>query len=69
VLLVVNRFVPLALALIAPFILNSVAFHWFLEPGGRIPSLVFLAFELGLAWAYREAFKPMLAWKVKPGAR
>jgi uncharacterized membrane protein YphA (DoxX/SURF4 family) len=67
-LLLANRFVPLALALLAPFLVNAVAFHLFLEPSGLIPALVFLAFELALAWAYRGAFKPMLAMKVKLGA-
>ncbi len=66
-MLLTNRFVPLALALIAPFIVNSVAFHLFLEPGGRVMSLIVLAFELALAWAYRGSFKPMLAMKAKPG--
>ncbi|MBA3709240.1 MAG: DoxX family protein [Planctomycetes bacterium] len=66
-LLLANRWVPLALALIAPFILNSVAFHLFLEPGGRIPASIFLIFELGLAWAYRGSFRPMLAMKATPG--
>src|SRR5258708_3568125 len=31
-LLLLNRFVPLALAFFAPFIVNSIAFHVFLEP-------------------------------------
>jgi hypothetical protein len=66
VLLLVNRFVPLALALFAPFILNSVAFHVFLEPTGLPMALVFLALELYLAWAYRNAFGPMLAPRVTP---
>src|SRR5712671_513674 len=33
-LLVLNRFVPLAVALFAPFIVNSIAFHLFLEHSG-----------------------------------
>lgn len=61
VFLVTNRFVPLALLLFAPFIVNSVAFHAFLERTGLAPALVFLAFELVLAWAYRGAFRPVLA--------
>ena len=65
-LLLVNRFVPLALALLAPFLVNSVAFHIFLEPSGLPMTLVFVAFELYLAWAYRNAFRPMLAAKVEP---
>ena len=66
-LLLANRFVPLALALIAPFIVNAVAFHLFLEPSGRPIVLAFLALEIYLAWAYRKAFRSMLAMRVTPG--
>jgi len=66
VMLVTNRFVPLALALFAPFMVNSVAFHVFLERSGLPMSIVFLALELYLAWAYRQAFRPMLAAQVTP---
>lgn len=68
VLLVTNRFVPLALVLLAPFFVNSVAFHIFLEPSGLVPALVFTVLELYLAWQYRAAFAPMLAARVKPAA-
>lgn len=64
--LVFNRFVPLALALFAPFIVNAVAFHFLLEPSGRVAALILLGCELYLAWHYRAAFQPMLAAKVKP---
>ena len=67
-LLLSNRFVPLALALIAPVIVNIVAFHVFLEPSGSVMAGVVLVLELYLAWAYRKAFLPMLAMRVKPGA-
>ena len=60
VLLVVNRCVPLALVLFAPFIVNAVAFHVFLEPSGLPAAGVFLALELYLAWHYRAAFRPLL---------
>ena len=66
-LLLSNRFVPLALALIAPVIVNIVAFHAFLEPSGAVMAGVVLVLELYLAWAYREAYFPMLAMRVKPG--
>lgn len=68
VLLVLNRFVPLALALFAPFIVNSILFHTFLEHSGLPMAAVFLALELYLAWAYRGAFRPMLAARVSPTA-
>jgi hypothetical protein len=64
VLLVLNRFVPLALALFAPFIVNSIAFHVFLERSGLPMAVVFLTLELYLAWVYRHAFRPMLAARV-----
>lgn len=66
VCLVFNRFVPLALALFAPFIVNSLAFHIFLEHTGLPVAAVFFALELYLAWAYRAAFRLMLAPKVSP---
>jgi hypothetical protein len=65
-LLLLNRFVPLALALFAPFIVNSLAFHFFLERTGLPLALIFAGFELYLAWAYRAAFRPMLAARVSP---
>ena len=66
VMLVTNRFVPLALALFAPFMVNSIAFHVFLEPSGLIMAGVFMAMELYLAWAYRAAYRSMLAARVMP---
>jgi len=65
-LLLLNIFVPLALALIAPVIVNIIAFHIFLAPSGFAPGLVALILELYLAWAYRKAFRPMLAMRVRP---
>jgi hypothetical protein len=65
-LLLANRFVPLALALIAPFLVNSIAFHTFLEPSGRPMAIIFSALELYLVWKYRAAFRPMLAARVTP---
>lgn len=65
-MLVSNRFVPLAVALFAPFIVNSIAFHAFLEPSGLPMAAVFLALELYLAWAYRPAYRAMLAARVTP---
>lgn len=60
VLLLINRFVPLALALFAPFVVNSIAFHSFLERSGLPVAIGFLILELYLVWKYREAYRPML---------
>lgn len=65
-LLLLNRFVPLALALIAPVVVNIVAFHAFLAPSGLPMTLVILALELYLAWAYRNSYRPMLAMRTTP---
>ena len=66
VLLLVGRFVPLALVLLAPVIVNIVAFHLFLEPSGTAIALVVLALEIHLAWAYRSAFRPLLTARATP---
>lgn len=62
-LLLANRFVPLALALLAPVVVNIVAFHLFLAPSGLGVALVVLALELYLAWTCRTAYRPMLSAK------
>ena len=63
-----NRFVPLALALFAPFLVNSLAFHFFLVPSGLGIVIFALMLEFYLAWCYRSAFRPMLAMRVTPNA-
>jgi uncharacterized membrane protein YphA (DoxX/SURF4 family) len=66
VLLLLNRFVPLALALLAPIIVGIITFHLFLAPKGSGMAILVLVLELYLAWAYRSAFRPMLAMRVTP---
>lgn len=58
--LLFGRFVPLALAVLAPIIVNIVGFHLFLEPSGLPIPLAVLAAEVYLARTYRAAFAPML---------
>ena len=60
VMLLAGRFVPLALAILAPVLVNIVAFHLALAPLGLAMPLVLAALELYLAWSYRDAFRPML---------
>lgn len=67
VLLLINRFVPLALAFLAPMIVNIVAFHVFAAPEGTVIALFFAAMEVYLAWSYRRVYYPMLAAVVRPG--
>ncbi len=60
-LLLANRFVPLALAIIAPVIVNILAFQAFLAPSGLALASVVLALELLLAWTHRDAYRSLLA--------
>lgn len=62
-LLLANRFVPLALVLIAPVVVNIFAFHAFLEPSGLVIASVIVALEIYLAWVYRSAYRPLLAFR------
>jgi len=66
VLLLSNRFVPLALALLAPIIVGIVLFHALLAPAGLPIAIAFLALELATAWGYRNAYAPMLRARVTP---
>jgi putative oxidoreductase len=65
-MLLANRYVTLALALLAPLLVNIVAFHAFLAPAGLALPIVLLALELYLAWSYRAAYAPMLQTRVTP---
>jgi len=67
VMLLTNRFVPLALALLAPILVGIITFHITMQMSTIVPGIVLLAIELYLAWAYRGAFRSMLAAKVSPG--
>jgi uncharacterized membrane protein YphA (DoxX/SURF4 family) len=69
VMLLTNRFVPLALALLAPIIVGILTFHIAMAPATIGPGIVVLLMELFLAWAYRGAFRPMLAARAAPGAQ
>jgi uncharacterized membrane protein YphA (DoxX/SURF4 family) len=66
ILLLLNLFVPLALTVLAPVIVNIIAYHVFLDFNMIAPGIVVTLLELYLAWVYRKAFLPMLAMKVSP---
>jgi len=66
-MLLTNRFVPLALALLAPIVVGIITFHIAMAPATIGPGIVVLLMEPYLAWAYRGAFRPMLAAKAAPG--
>jgi len=60
ILLLSNRFVPLALAVIAPVIVNIAAFHLFLSSmGAPLAALTILPY-LYLVWIHGPAYRSML---------
>lgn len=65
-LLLSGRFAPLALVLLAPVLVNILAFHAFLAPAGLALPAILLALELYLAWAYRDAFAPLVRANAAP---
>jgi uncharacterized membrane protein YphA (DoxX/SURF4 family) len=57
---VAGRFVPLAVVLISPIILNIVLVHVFLAPDG-LPLAGFLVFANAVvAYQHRDVYKPLL---------
>ena len=59
VMLLTGRWIPLSLVLLAPIVVNIVAFHLVLAPAGAGLALVLTGLGLVLAWAHREAFRPL----------
>lgn len=58
-----NRFVPLALIVLAPITINIVLLHLVLAPAGAPIALALLALHLITAWSRRESFRTVLASK------
>jgi uncharacterized membrane protein YphA (DoxX/SURF4 family) len=59
-----NRFVPLALTVLAPITVNILLFHVVLAPAPALP-LVIIAAQLFLAWAQRDVFAALLHAKTE----
>lgn len=66
-LLLANRFVPLALVVLAPVTVNIVLVHALLAPSGLPIALVVLALHLFLGWSYRGTYRTVLAVRADPG--
>lgn len=59
-LLVLGLFVPLALTVLAPVLINIALFHVFLSQPGIPFAAALVALELFLAWQYRASFAALL---------
>ena len=59
-LLLVGRYVPLALVILTPIIVNILLFHLLLTGGkGIAPGLLAALLDLFLIWAYRLSFRSL----------
>lgn len=68
VLLLANRFVPLALTLLGPVIVNILLYHSLMAPEGLPPGLIALALWGIVFYSVRSAFAGIFAPQVTPEA-
>jgi putative oxidoreductase len=61
ILLLVGRFVPLGLTILAPILVNILAFHILFMPQGVIYGLICSVLEIILLIAYHRNFAPLFA--------
>ena len=60
-LLLIGRFVPLALTILAAMIFNIWTFHILMNPQGLFPmAILVMVLELFLVWSYRDRFAGIL---------
>ncbi len=56
-----NRFVPLALTILAPITINIFAFHAFVAGSGTALPIFLAVLQVALAYHHREAFRGVLS--------
>jgi len=66
VLLLANRFVPIALVLLGPVIVNILLYHITMAPAGIAPGLVALILWVLVFYSVRSAFAGVFAARVDP---
>jgi putative oxidoreductase len=66
ILLLINQFVPLALVLLGPVIVNILVFHVTMQPGGLPPGILATILWAIVALRYQSTFAPLLAQKPLP---
>ncbi len=69
ILLLVGRFVPLALTLLAPVLVNILMFHALMDPAGAGPGVLATVLWLLVFFSVRRAFFGILQPVVPPAAR
>ena len=63
ILLVSGRFVPLALVILSPIVINILMVHIFLDRTGLPVAIFLVAAFIFLGYYYRKAFAPLLTPK------
>ena len=59
-LLLANKYVPLALVIVFPVMLNALLFHVFLDPANIAPALVSVAINIYLFFANKSRYEGVL---------
>lgn len=67
VLLLAGRFVPLALAILGPVLVNILIFHLTMNPSGIVPGAVSTVLWFLLFWQYRASFSGIFAFRPEAG--
>ena len=65
-LLLLGRFVPLALVIIAPVVINIFAVHALLMPKGLPVAIALVLLLAYLGWAYRGSYRPLFDARARP---
>ena len=64
-LFLIGRYVPLAIALSGPVIVNIIAYHLTMQHIGAQPSVLATICWVFLFWRYRDSFAPLLVAKAE----
>ena len=61
ILLFANKFVPLALVIIFPIMINAFLFHLFLDPGNIVPALLSISLNIILFFVHKRSYDGILS--------
>ena len=65
VMLLLRKWVPFALIVLAPISLNIILLHLFVDLKGIIPGLIILLLNVYLGVKYFDAFRPLFATQIQ----
>jgi uncharacterized membrane protein YphA (DoxX/SURF4 family) len=60
-LILIGRWVPLSLTVLASVVINILFYHLFLDPAGLPLTIILTVLGIYLAWAYKDRFTSVLA--------